>query len=236
MIKTLRFIAFLIFIQFNARSVVAQEADTIADTSIVNLKKNTPELWYVDSLPPKVKKTLDTNKVNSEKLKIEEQKDNTEWIFPFLNFLKWLFIVALIFGVFYLIFKGNFKFNFKRTKNSRVDEIITENTKIENEEQLQNISFEGQIIDAENNKNYRLAVRLYYLWVIKLLVEKNQIKFHIDKTNQDYCNEMRTKTNYEAFKTCTNYYNYVWFGEFLINDNSYNKITDQFKTLIANIV
>jgi hypothetical protein len=229
-----RFVFFLLCVLLSSNALFAQ-SKPIADTSVVRLKKTEPELWYVDMPPPVVEKKVDSTKKKSEKFKTEEYKDNSETYLDLFNFLKYLFIIALVAGVFYLIFKGNFSFNFRKNKNDEVEEIVTETTKIETEEQLQNISFESQIIDAENKQNYRLATRLYYLWVIKILVERGQIKFHIDKTNQDYCNEMQGKSAFEAFKNCTNYYNYVWFGEFMIGEESYQKIASSFKNLIAII-
>jgi hypothetical protein len=234
--KTLLSFVFLFFWITNIQVCLGQEYVFIQDSSVVNLKKNNPELWYVDQKPPEVQKSIDSTAKKSSTLKTEEVVDNSELFADLFGFFKYLFIIALVGGVLFLIFKGNFSFNFSKNKNDTVEEIVTETTKIETEEQLQSISFEGQIIDAENKQNYRLATRLYYLWVIKVLVERSQIKFHIDKTNQDYCNEMQAKPNFEQFKTCTNYYNYVWFGEFLIDENTYQKIAASFKSLIANII
>ena len=212
----------------------AQNTGFIQKKQIDSLKKH-PDLWYVDSAPPPIKYKIDSTEKKPIKLKTQEIKEPLDLDYALLfTILKYIFVVVLIAAVLYFILKGDFSFNFKRKQNNDVDQIITENTKIETEEQLQNIGFEGQIANAEANKNYRLAIRLYYLWLIKNLVERSLIKFHIDKTNQDYCNELQGKTHYLAFKNCTNYYNYIWFGEFEVDESSYQKIAGKFKTLIAN--
>jgi hypothetical protein len=234
--RILASLTLIVLVFLSLQTLQAQEPGFIKDSSVVKLKKSNPELWYVDLPPPKFKKNIDSTEKKATKLKTEEVVDNSDMFVGLFEFFKYLFIIALIGGVFYLIFKGNFSFNFSKKKNDTIDEIVTETTKIETEEQLQNISFEGQIIEAEYKQNYRLATRLYYLWVIKELVERGQIKFHIDKTNRDYCNEMLGKSQFRFFENCTNYYNYVWFGEFKIDENAYQKIATSFKSLIANII
>ncbi len=228
--KAVFFILFFVFF----KSTYAQDNGLIQQKSIDSLKKH-PDLWYVDKIPPPVKYTVDSTKQKSEVLKTQEIPEPLDFNFEILfEILKYLFLFAVVAGVLYFILKGDFSFNFMRKRNDNVDEIISESTKIETEEQLQAIGFEGQIAAAENNQNYRLAIRLYYLWLIKIMVEKGYIKFHIDKTNQDYCNELQGKPPYSEFVNCTNYYNYVWFGEFEIDETLYRKIANRFKTLIAH--
>ena len=54
------------------------------------------------------------------------------------------------------------------------------------EEDINKMDFEKRINDAVNNRDYRLAVRLYYLKMLKLLSDKKIIDWQINKTNSAY--------------------------------------------------
>jgi hypothetical protein len=235
----------LIFILSNTYPLLAQENNSpITKIEIDTLKKREKDLWYVDSSPPDPRKTQKEieDSLRKEYLKQHptEAREREEifqgfnipsWV---LSTLKWLFYAVLLGGVLMLILKGNLNFGFK-PKNNKVDEIISETTAIESAEQLKNIGYEDQIKRAEEQGNYRLATRLYYLWTLKKLIDDDLIQFHIKKTNKDYCQELFGKTVYDDFSQCTQYYNYVWFGEFNVDSAMYTKIQSEFKTLLAKL-
>ncbi len=66
--------------------------------------------------------------------------------------------------------------------------------------------------EALAQRNYSLAVRLYYLQIIKNLSEKNAIKWSREKTNRDYLREMRGHSLAEPFREATRIYERVWYG------------------------
>ena len=55
------------------------------------------------------------------------------------------------------------------------------------------------ISEAESNNNYRLAIRYYYLWLLKGLSEKEIIDYDPEKTNSDYQYEIKTPEISEQF-------------------------------------
>jgi hypothetical protein len=235
----------LIFLLFNIKFLHAQETNSpITKIEIDTLKKREKDLWYADDVPPDVRKAQkaleDSLRKASLKQKPKQEGEREEifqgfdipsWIF---TLLKWLFYAVLLFGVLMLILKGNFNFSFT-PKNNAVDEIISETTAIESAEQLKTIGYEDQIKRAEEQGNYRLAIRLYYLWTLKKLIDDDLIQFHIKKTNRDYCQELVGKTVYDDFSQCTQYYNYVWFGEFNIDNLRYDKIQKHFNLLLKQL-
>jgi hypothetical protein len=234
----LMFIFFLINI-----SCFSQENKPIKVEEVNTIKKN-PELWYVDKtfVGDSVEIRIDTvlNK-NTKKVKVKKEpitRDTSEEALDipevFFTALKWFFYLAILGAVILLILKGNFRgLNF--SKNTAVETEITENTTIESASQLQNIGFEQQILAAEQQSNFRLAVRLYYLWALKKLVNKKLIQFHIKKTNIEYCQELKGNTHFDAFEQCTRFYNYVWYGEFIINENKYAHIKESFTKMLSQI-
>jgi len=99
------------------------------------------------------------------------------------------------------------------------------------EENLNEINFETLIEDALNQKNYRLATRYLYLKSLKLLTNKNIIEWHFDKTNSEYLNEIKNENSKSAFKRISYIYDYVWYGEFPIDETVYNKNISDFEKI-----
>ncbi|KAB1153636.1 DUF4129 domain-containing protein [Tenacibaculum aiptasiae] len=89
---------------------------------------------------------------------------------------------------------------------------------------------------AINQGNYQLAVRYYYLLLLKNLSEKELISWQQEKTNEDYIKELSlNKSLYSEFKKLTYLYDYVWYGDFLIDKEKFLQAETNFKSVIAKI-
>lgn len=112
----------------------------------------------------------------------------------------------------------------------------TENKDIEGfsyvEENIEQIDFENLISKALKEKNYRLATRYLYLKSLKSLANKQIIEWHYEKTNSDYLNEIKDSQLKTLFKRVSYIYDYVWYGEFPIDEESFNKNKADFNQLI----
>ncbi|PKQ45290.1 hypothetical protein CSW08_08730 [Confluentibacter flavum] len=147
--------------------------------------------------------------------------------------LGWLFYSALFAAVGYLIYillneGGSGLFSSKRHKKIEDFEDITS-------ENIENADINALINRAENNQDYRLAIRYYYLLVLKTLNLKNHIKFEDDKTNADYLNDIKSKPFSSAFEYISYLYNYIWYGEFPLDIDQYAKAKDKFVTLLNQV-
>ncbi|CAH8293601.1 hypothetical protein EV196_103198 [Mariniflexile fucanivorans] len=91
------------------------------------------------------------------------------------------------------------------------------------EENIKDVNFDTLISDALKENNFRLATRYLYLKSLKLLTNKNSIEWHYDKTNSDYINEIKDENTKSAFKRISYIYDYVWYGEFPIDEAIYTK-------------
>ena len=58
-------------------------------------------------------------------------------------------------------------------------------------EDIHSISFDEQITTALEAKNYKLAIRLYYLFALKNLTDREIIQWKPGKANQEYVYEIR---------------------------------------------
>lgn len=100
------------------------------------------------------------------------------------------------------------------------------------EENIEQVDFDKLIKKAIKQNNFRLATRYMYLKTLKVLASKNTIQWHYDKTNSDYLNEITDSKLKGLFKRVSYIYDYVWYGEFPIDEVSFNKNKDDFNQLI----
>lgn len=100
------------------------------------------------------------------------------------------------------------------------------------EEDIQQQDFDKLLNNALKENNYRLATRYLYLKSLKILSQNNTIHWHFEKTNSDYLNEIQNDKLKSLFKRVSYIYDYVWYGEFPINEESFNKNKDDFNNLI----
>ena len=97
------------------------------------------------------------------------------------------------------------------------------------EERLMETDLIQWLKSAVNERNYRLALRIYYLIIIKELTKKEWISWKKEKTNMDYLYEMRGKESYEQFEEITGIYQLVWYGEKQYSDKELTRMSHKFK-------
>ena len=97
------------------------------------------------------------------------------------------------------------------------------------EENIHTINFNKIVKDAVQNKNYRIAVRYYYLWLLKSLSDKDIIEWDIEKTNADYLNEISNLETKKNFQFLSYIYEYSWYGEFDLTEDDFKKAEKAFQ-------
>lgn len=90
------------------------------------------------------------------------------------------------------------------------------------------INYQREIDKAALQGNYRLAVRLMYLRLLKKLADKNIIQYKQDKTNFDYLLHLHPTKYYTHFFRLTRHYEYSWYGHFDVEENAYKIIKNEF--------
>ena len=169
-----------------------------------------------------------------EKGKIRTQeKNNPEEVSINLGPFGFIFYIVLALAVVYLAYvllnEGGTNI-FARSKNKSIqrhEDITAEN--------IENADIHALIKQAENDNDYRLAIRYYYLLVLKTLSLKNHIKFEDDKTNAEYLNEINEKPFSKGFSYVSYLYNYIWYGKFDLETSQYSKAKDNFTTLLNQV-
>lgn len=91
-------------------------------------------------------------------------------------------------------------------------------------ENIHEMDFEKLIQDATRKSDYRLGVRLVFLFALKMLSDKNLIHWNQGKTNHDYINELNLTDIKAGFNELNFYFEYAWYGNFTINQETFSKV------------
>lgn len=101
----------------------------------------------------------------------------------------------------------------------------------EEEELLRNKDLRKLIAQALRKKDYRLAVRYHYLWLLKTLSDREYIQYASDKTNTDYLQELRTEKIHAPFQQVTMLYDYIWYGNFPLSEAAFEHAQRHFQAI-----
>ncbi len=148
-------------------------------------------------------------------------------ISPYIRYL--VAVIILLLAIF-LIYKARFKGLFISDKTNLSNNQFAYATENINEKNL-----EIKLQNAIKDSNFRLAIRFYYILLLKNLDSKNLIQWEIDKTNKDYRYELKDKSIYENFNSLSNLYEYSWYGNFAISEYSFNDYKNSFDLLLKKV-
>ncbi|HLP13722.1 MAG TPA: DUF4129 domain-containing protein [Flavobacteriales bacterium] len=88
---------------------------------------------------------------------------------------------------------------------------------------------------ALKDKNYREAVRIYFIAVIKEMKDHSWIRWEKKKTNYHYINEISGRPQQPDFVTATRAFEIVWYGNRSMAEGDYNQVEPLFKRLLTSI-
>jgi hypothetical protein len=147
---------------------------------------------------------------------------------PGLRTLYWLLAFAAVIWIAFKLFFGTgsiFASNRKLRSEKIEDETVLDD----------NVSMEYLVDKAISERNYRLATRYLYLQTLALLGENDMISLAPQKTNYQYLQELKGKTEQAAFSTLTLQYEYAWYGGFALSPSQFEKIYKGFQNFITDL-
>ncbi len=136
------------------------------------------------------------------------------------NVFKWIFLVAIIVLATFLLIKS--KFIHLLMGNKRVNQAAFEAEEIH----LSEARIEDLILKAEQNNDYKNAIRYQLLKMLKYLSASNQIYLESYKTNIDFIHEIKRKEVKLAYIRIANAYDLVWYGERNLAPSEYDSIKE----------
>jgi len=146
------------------------------------------------------------------------------WAAAILQPLFYVLIIGIIALLIYFVVRNASSLSYRLKKDLPSPEDITK--PIENIEQL---DVNRLLQDALAAGNLKLAVRLYYLALLKTLHEAGIIDWKKDKTNRDYLAELFSRNyQYDEIQHLTRAYEEVWYGDHTITRELFDKISVRF--------
>jgi len=165
-----------------------------------------------------------------------------EWLFGvgnaegylavFLEILPYLLLALFLYLVIRFFVKSNMQGMGKNRKNPNVVSLS------EDEHIIKNEDIQELIKNALAVENYRLAIRYHYLYILQLLSEREMIDWQQQKTNDDYLEDLSESALKNEFGKATLLYDYVWYGEFDLDQSRFEKaemVFTNLKNAIANV-
>jgi len=151
------------------------------------------------------------------------------YITAFLKYVPYLLLGLLLYLLIRFFIKANTK-NILFSKSNENTVLLSEEERIMKTEDIQSL-----IKKALEEKNYRLAIRYYYLYLLNLLTERELITWELQKTNEDYLQELSQSKLKPLFQKVTLLYDYIWYGEFQIDGEGYERAKHKFDQLKNSI-
>jgi hypothetical protein len=151
------------------------------------------------------------------------QKNAGKLLRIFIKSLPYLAVLVFV----YLIFRfliGTDLISLSKNKKFKQPQVIN----LDDEQIIKEADLDQLINEAIGQNDYRLAVRYFYLKLLKMLMDKDLIKWHSDKTNRDYVNEIKNPLLKKVFSELTFIYDYVWYGKYQPSSNDFESIKQQF--------
>ncbi len=146
--------------------------------------------------------------------------------------IKVFYVVIFILVVFFIV-KAIINKEGKWVFGKSSDKSIIPVTDIESN--IYEADFKSLIASAERDNNYRLAVRYYYLLLLKNLSQAEIIEYDVEKTNSDYHYEINSEALKKEFSYTSYLYNYIWYGEFDIDNSQFQKAKTAFNQFLDSV-
>jgi hypothetical protein len=216
----------LIFSMGLQSSVSYAQNETTQETEVKTIKKFDEQKW--NELRDGIRYAKEVEKKDKE---ISESTKFSPMGWSFLAGFKYVFIglvVALLALALVWFFTKGVLFGNKKSK------LEEEQAAFLTEENLEKVEFgylEQALEKALLQRNFRMAIRIHYLWLLKALYEKELINWKKDKTNHAYISELARKSSQESadsFRKLTLWYEKAWYGESIINENDFRMVETYF--------
>jgi hypothetical protein len=190
-------------------------------------KKTTPDSQNGDGSPSSRsnQREADDDDDYAQYEEDEGSSINLGWLAPILQYLFYAAIAIVIIIILYQIVRNT-------SFNPTVKRGASPSTNAEDIHDITDLDTESLLREAHLAGNYRLAIRLYFLHLLKKLNENGTIAWAKDKTNRDYLSELFSKQYYfDEIRMLTLAYERVWYGEHTPTPEAYQQLSSEFKAI-----
>jgi hypothetical protein len=138
-----------------------------------------------------------------------------------------IIIALLVFILIRLFGKGIFS-------NRKVDPVVV-SVNSDLDDRPMETDLERYLREALEKNDFRMAIRIYYLMVLKALHDGGRIEWRKEKTNRDYLTELYQHPHIQKLSNSTLLFEYVWYGDKKVNAGQFNVIKPEFTDLIQKV-
>jgi hypothetical protein len=216
----------------------------LPDSMLARLRKD-PDFWYADSIfkqdttrlhressvnsntpPPKPRKDAPPPPPRTYEKPIVQKAPRTS-----MQTVLWIIIIAGGLALIFITLAARNVKIFGKKKSKTIDEPV----ELEENTDIFTIKYISEIDRAAMAGNYRLAIRLMFLRLLKSMTERNIIDYKHDRTNYDYLVQLNTSPYYNDFFRVTRHYEYSWYGKLNVSPDVYQIIKNEFDSLEAKV-
>lgn len=190
---------------------------TVPDSIVENLKRdkdfeyaNDPEFWEAE-------RARVTNEITG--------KQEPTWLGKlfaqtwFQRVLLALMVCLLVFAVVKIALSNRMMMMRRAARKFNMEE---------DDAALQKEDLDKLVQQAEQEGNFRLAVRYRYMKTLQQMDARGMIQLDAKSTNWDYVNRMSGHPLKKQFLLLTRAYEYVWYGEYPLNGEQYQYLKTEF--------
>ena len=154
---------------------------------------------------------------------------NLPWAGPLLKLISYAVIIGVVILLVYFIISNiSVDLHIKRTEFAENPEKPVEN--------IETLDIDALLDKASREKNYKTAVRLYYLRLLKGLNERGIISWKKDKTNREYLAELFSRNyHFEEIRRLTMTYESVWYGDHALKADTFEGMVSRFESIHQQI-
>lgn len=138
--------------------------------------------------------------------------------------------IAVLVFIIYKVVRSKYGLPFGRKEKQFPVELIQEGP-----ENVDENSYVAWLERAKNSKNFSLAVRIHYLYILFLLDRNGVISWDKRKTNIAYLYEIKDVQMKTVFKELSWIFDCVCYGEFIIGEQAFQQIENKFKAFQKEI-
>ena len=137
-----------------------------------------------------------------------------------------VFIVALAFLIYYMYLN-------RQKGNTKVGEPINFDEVAPTEIPLTEL--ERMLHEALAKGDYRGAIRIYFIFIIRDLANKRWINWEKEKTNFHYLREMSGKNEFDDFNKSVSYFEIIWYGKRELDSATFEQIKPNFTRFLDKL-
>ena len=191
--------------------------------SVIRRFKNDKDFAYANDAAYWAKQPVDKN----------NDKNFLDYLWAFITskgvriFVYLLIAAVLLFALYRIVVDNKLYLFYSAPKKLNIGETT--------EADLQNENIDENIEQAMQAMDYRLAVRWMHLKALRLLNEKELIRFHAQGTNQEYLTQLSSHKEAKNFQYLTHVYDYAWYGGFTLTQQQAETMQQNFNRFYTAI-